>query len=118
MSGQVTRQSAINLIGGVLSIFIAGCLAYSLYALVNREIPNSNRDAFMVILGLIGGNINTIFNWFFGSSQDSKKQTEAIASQAETIKTAQAALTPNVNTVPIAPGETVTVEGTGNGQAQ
>jgi hypothetical protein len=44
---------------------------------------------------------------------NNKRQTEAIASQAETIKVAQAALTPNVNAIPVALGDTVAVTGTG-----
>lgn len=86
-------------------------MAYSLYALVNQEVPASNRDALMVVIGGLLTALNLIINWFFGSSSESKRQTEAIASQAETIKTAQAALTPSNGAIPVAPGDSVTVAG-------
>lgn len=104
------RQVAINWGGFALTLTLILLLGFSLWALVNQAIPEGNRDPFLVIVGMIVTKVGSIVDWHYGSSSSSKRQEETISNQSETIKTAQAALTPNTKAdVTLEPGQTATV---------
>lgn len=54
-------------------------LGYTMQKLFVTEIPSSNRDAFMMILGFLVAKGGTVVDWFFGSSKGSADKTEALA---------------------------------------
>lgn len=106
-------RSALNIAGGLLSTGMMCILGYLTWALVNYEIPARNESALLLLAGGILTQVGNTVNFFFGSSADNKKQAETISTLADTAKSAQAALAPaSASTIPVGPGETVTVAGT------
>lgn len=105
-------REVLNLSGAIIGMLLVGILAFLAWALVYVQVPVENETAMNVLLGILSTQVSMVIGFHFGGSMSNKKLTEATASQAETIKTAQAALTPSVNSVPVAPGETVSVTGT------
>lgn len=107
------RQVVINFAATGIAFGLLVMLAYALYRLSSQEVPSANRDALMVVIGILAANFATVVNFFFGSSAEAKKQTEAIGDLASTAKAAQAALAPVHDAkadVTIPPGEQVTVK--------
>lgn len=103
------RREALNIAGGFVAGGLIALLGFATWALIYREVPVSNRDALMVVIGILSMNTGQVVSFFFGSSSTTKKQAETIDKQASAIQTAQAALTPEANVVPVAAGEAVTV---------
>jgi hypothetical protein len=52
-----------------------------IYSLAFREIPESNREIFVHMLGILEGVIVTIGGYYYGSSQGSKQKSETIESE-------------------------------------
>lgn len=106
------RQVVINLAATGIAIGLLVMLSYALHRLSSQEVPTANRDALMVVIGILSANFATVVNFFFGSSAEAKKQTEAIGDLASTAKAAQAALAPisEVPDITIPPGDKVTVK--------
>lgn len=50
------------------------------YAIIFIQVPESNRDLFVALVGLVEGSILTqIFNYFFGSSRGSDQKTQLLS---------------------------------------
>ena len=79
----------------VLAVIVALAFLGLLFMLFFRAVPADNRSAFDIVLGLLGGALTAILNYFFGSSVGSAKKDA-------TISTALAAVTP------VVPSTTVT----------
>lgn len=115
---KLTPQESLNIAGGFVAAGLLIVMAFVTWALVYHELPKANESAFLVLIGILSGNIGTVVNFFFGSSVGNKRQSEALATMAETAKTAGAALPPTpgseppADVIPVAPGETKTVVGT------
>lgn len=106
-------KDAINASGAVIGVILVGILAFLSWALVFVEVPDKNETAMNVLLGILSTQVGIVIGFHFGSSVTNKRQTDAIASQAETIKTAQAALAPlpsETTVIPVSAGEAVTVK--------
>lgn len=108
------RQFSINLGGVLIVTSVVGILIYLCWALLNQEMPITNKDALMMIIGVVLAKFSDIVAWFFGGSAENKKQSETIDKLADTAKTtaqtAQAAI-PNAHPdVTLQPGQTATVE--------
>jgi hypothetical protein len=105
-------KDAVNYSGAVIGILLVGILAFLSWALVYVEVPDKNETAMNVLLGILSTQVGIVIGFHFGSSVNNKRLTDATASQAETIKAAQAALAPVVDTtvIPVASGEQVTVK--------
>lgn len=105
-------KDAVNYSGAVIGILLVGILAFLSWALVYVEVPDKNETAMNVLLGILSTQVGIVIGFHFGSSVNNKRLTDATASQAETIKAAQAALAPVVDTtvIPVAAGEQVTVK--------
>lgn len=102
----------LNVAGSLIAFAMICLLGGTLMALIRLEVPQANRDALMVVIGILSSNVGTIINFFFGSSATNKKQAETIDKQAATIQEAQSALAPLADTKPtvqLAPGEVATV---------
>lgn len=101
----ISRQVVINVAATVIAGGLLLMLSYALHRLSSQEVPTANRDALMVVIGILSANFATVVNFFFGSSSESKKQTEAIGDLASTAKA--------VNGRPdlvLEPGESATVK--------
>ena len=117
MISHVKRQDWINVAGALIAVGLIALLFYCTHALITQEVPAPNKDALMVVIGILSMNVAQVVSWFFGSSAENKRLAEANANQAETIKTAQAALTPNLDaTVTLGPGESATVAASGESE--
>lgn len=108
---EAARQIALNVSGAALVCATLAMLGYLGWGLMNKEVALNNKDAMMLFLGVLLAKYSDLIHFFFGSSSGSKKQAETIEKQASTIQTAQAALTPSIDStvVPVAAGESVTV---------
>lgn len=110
----ITRE-ALNIAGSLIAGGLIALLGFATWALIYREVPAPNRDALMVVIGILSMNVGQVVSFFFGSSATNKKQAETIEKQATTIQTAQAALAPLAGTdstvVHVVPEESVTVMG-------
>jgi hypothetical protein len=107
----IDTREALNLAGGFVAGGLILLLGFATWALVFREVPVSNRDAMMVVIGILSMNVGQVVSFFFGSSSTNKKQADTIDKQATSLAAAQAALAPAPeNLVPVAPGESVTVK--------
>lgn len=104
------KREALNIAGGFIAGGLIALLGFATWALIYREVPVSNRDALMVVIGILSMNTGQVVSFFFGSSATTKRQAETIDKQATAIQSAQAALSPDVNVVPVAAGEAVTVK--------
>lgn len=110
MAWRQARQAAINFGGILIVISTVGMLVYLCWGLLNREMPLTNKDAMMLVIGVLLAKYSDIVAWFFGGSADNKRQTETIETLAATAKTAGEALTANVDPgIELKPGESVTV---------
>lgn len=104
------RQTALNATGGVVAICLVLLLAYCLYALVNVQIPTTNKDPLLVVIGILSGSLGAVTQYYFGSSAGAKKQAETLDKMAETARTVSQAAMPSPS-MTVSPGEQVTVEG-------
>lgn len=62
----------------VLAVTNVGAFFVLLFLILNRQIPDANRDAFNILLGMLGGNMLTVMTYYFGSSHGSKSKDEVI----------------------------------------
>ena len=101
------RQLALNVTGGLLVVATLGFLAFMTWGLVEREIALSNKDAMMMALGVFLAKYSDLIAFFFGSSHTNKRQAETVEKLASTVQ----AHAPSSPSIPVSPGESVTVEG-------
>lgn len=111
------RQVALNFSGAIMVVATVSMVWYMCWGLMNKEIALNNKDAVMLALGVLLAKFSDIIGYFFGSSQHQKTQSETIDKLASTAQTAQAALTPAANAIPVASGESITVVGTDDTKA-
>ena len=108
-------QQLLNRTGAAIAVMLVLTLAGGLYALVKYDLPKDNHDVILILVTAIATNVGTIVQFCFGGSLGSKRKDEIIATQAGSIAKAQDALppVPGANpTVPVSPGESVTVKAT------
>ena len=73
-------------------------------------IPDKNETIVGQALGTLWSLLGVVVTFFYGTSTGNRKDSDTIATLAETAKVAQTALTPPVDaTLTIHPGETATV---------
>lgn len=110
-----TPQESLNIAGAFIACALVSILAFITWALVYRAIPNSNNNSLTLLIGILSSNVGMVVGYFFGSSVNNKKQTEAIAAMAETAKTAGTALTADTGTINLKPGEVATATASTSG---
>jgi hypothetical protein len=105
-------RTGLNWAGLAIVNALTLMLAFCLWALVTREVPAANKEAFLILIGVLARDFGTVVGWFFGGSLTNKQQTDIMEKQTDTIKEAQSALAPlnPVPTVQLEPGETATVK--------
>jgi hypothetical protein len=52
------------------------CFGFVIYTLIFRVVPESNREMFIHLLGIIEGVVISIFSYYFGSSLGSKRKDQ------------------------------------------
>lgn len=79
----VGKQIILNVAGSVIGIGLLVILALCLQALFQHEVPSGNKDALLVVIGMLTTKIGTIVDFFFGNSDTNKRQVETISTLAE-----------------------------------
>jgi hypothetical protein len=67
----------------VLQYTFAAILAFGLfgvsYLLINNPVPESSRDALLILLGVLASAFTQVVSYFFGSSKGSSDKNEIIS---------------------------------------
>lgn len=72
-----------NIGAGLFAMLMGAVLCFMAYALLDRAIPESNRDAILMMLGIVSANVGQITSYFFGSSQSSREKDATINTMAK-----------------------------------
>lgn len=104
------RQESLNLAGALIGVLLVGVLAFLAWALVFVRVPPENETAMNVLLGILSTQVGIVVGFYFGSSLGNKKQADTISTLADTAKTVAQTVAPTPS-IPVGPGEQVTVEG-------
>lgn len=75
----------IDLIKTSVAIVSLLLMSFVCYALVKVPIPDGNKEALYIIIGIISGTVSTIANFYFGSSKGSQKKDDIIKIQTDQI---------------------------------
>lgn len=97
--------------GPIIAIGLIGILGFLTWALVFREVPASNREVLTALVGILSAQVGVVVGAHYGRNVHEAVKDATIDKQADTIKNAQAALSPAEPAIPVGPGESVTVEG-------
>jgi len=94
--------------GGLVGMSVIGLLWFLAWALVFHRVPADNREPLLMLIGVVSNAASLVVGFHYGSSQSSRLKDSALERQATTM----AALRPaDAQTIPVEPGERVTVEG-------
>lgn len=106
------RQDVLNRQGGFIAILLAAMIAFLLWALIFKKIPQGNGDVLLVLIGILSRDFATVVNFHFSSTSQQKKQIETIDTLAQTAKRAGEELAPIKSTpdLKLEPGQTATVK--------
>lgn len=106
-------RKLLNRTGACVAAALFIILAGAMYALTTHEIPEKNHDLLVVLVTAVAQLVSLVVGYFFGSSAGNKAKDDAIATQSETIKAAQAALPPLAGATPavtLPAGDSVTIK--------
>jgi Tfp pilus assembly protein PilN len=107
----MVRQESLNIAGALIGVLLVGVLAFLAWALVYVRVPAENETAMNVLLGILSTQVGIVVGFYFGSSLGNKKQADTIDKLADTNRAVTQQVVPSSPTIPLAPGDTVTVEG-------
>ena len=102
-------QRAINRTATIVACSMMIMLASTIYALVRVDVPASNQNALLVLIGALSTNVTAVVAFFFGSSSGQKAKDATINTLATTAS-AQASTISPAPVVPLGPNESVTVK--------
>jgi len=68
----------INPIKTIAAIGVLFMMGFMCYALVYIKIPPENREALLILLGIISGSVSAIIGYYYGSSAGSKNKDDII----------------------------------------
>lgn len=109
-----TQQTSLNFAGAFIGIGVLGMMAGVGYVLAFVQIPQQNAQLFSTYLGLLGIQFGIVIGFFFGSSLNNKRQSEALATSASNTAALAAkipdAVSPGEKDVTLASGETAKVK--------
>jgi hypothetical protein len=83
----VQDNRALNLAGASIGFGVLLMMAGVGYVLAYVNIPKENAQLFSTYLGLLGIQFGLVIGFFFGSSLNNKKQSEALATAANNTQT-------------------------------
>lgn len=98
-------QREINVAGAAIAFGIITLLAFLGWALVFKEIPSANQTLFSTFMGFVGGLAMAVGSYFFGSSANNKRQTEAIANLADAANKSTPGMTATVTATAVKPDQ-------------
>lgn len=112
-----TPQAILNWFGGGIAVGLILVMGFVTYALVYREVPETNQNALLILIGILSTNITSVIQYFFGSSAQTKQQSETIDTLAKTAQTAGTALasTASPEALVIPSGQSATATATPDG---
>lgn len=93
MSQPTDSREVLNWAGAVLAVASMCTLVFVIFMLATQEIPKSNENLFYAIVTGLIGLVTMVFSFFFGSSHQTKKQSETI----DTLSKAAATQGPQIN---------------------
>lgn len=96
-------REVLNWAGAVLAVASMCTLVFVIAMLATKEIPKANENLFYAIVTGLIGLVTMVFSFFFGSSHQTKKQSETI----DTLSKAAATQGPQITA---SPGDTVRTE--------
>ena len=67
----------------LMSLFLLGFMCY---ALVYVTIPDSNKEALYIIIGILSSTVSMIAGFYYGSSKGSQKKDDTITNMTEKMK--------------------------------
>jgi hypothetical protein len=97
---KITDRNILNWVGVVMILAHLAFLALLIYVLVWTKIPPENKEALLIIIGLVTGNVGNMVQFLFGSTQAAKEQGEALHAVASALPSGD---------YTVKPGETVHV---------
>lgn len=122
ISSSQNRTMVINIAGAIVGVSLVVLLALCLQSLFTHEVPQGNKDALLVVIGMLTVKIGTIVDFFYGSSESNRRSSDTINTLAETAKQTAATASQVVGgtvgdqSINLKPGETAnataTVDGT------
>ena len=68
----------------IIAVTVIGSLAWITLRLLGAEIPAANKDAIMMVIGMLVAKVGTIVDWFFGSSKGSSDKTALLDKMVNT----------------------------------
>jgi len=96
-------REVLNWAGAALAVASMLTLVFVIFMLATTEIPKSNENLFYAIVTGLIGLVTMVFSFFFGSSHQTKKQSETI----DTLSKAAATQGPQIQAQP---GDTIKTE--------
>lgn len=114
----IVREDIQEVRRAVLAVIVVGMVFWVMAHILGRDIPATNRDAVMVVLGVLLQRFTDIIGFDFNSSASSAKKDSIIATQAETAKTIASTVATNTapgDTIVLHPGEQATATATDMG---
>ncbi len=75
----------IDLIKSSVAFISISLLAFLCYALVYVPIPEGNKEALYILIGIISSTVSMIAGFYYGSSKGSQKKDDLIKSQSDQI---------------------------------
>lgn len=76
------RSEWMNIAGACIGIGMILILGFVTWALVFRAVPQSNENAFLLLIGILSANVGVVVGFFFGTSVANRKKDETIANLA------------------------------------
>lgn len=98
-------------VSALLAAFVVAMVPFAFVMLLFFEPPVSARDIIMALAGAMIAAATQAVQHRFGSTPGSQRKDETINTLAQTAQQAGAALAPVAPSIPVAPGESVTVTG-------
>lgn len=75
------------LTGGFIASGLIAILGFVTWALVFREIPQANANAFTLLIGILSTNVGMIVGFYFGASYANSRKDQVIDTMAKTANT-------------------------------
>lgn len=91
----INREDSQEITRAILSVVIIVIVAAVLWGLFKKEIPLSNRDAVMLVLGALLLRLSDVYAFHFNSSSSSQKKDQTIKTLADTAQVATVAAVPH-----------------------
>lgn len=76
----------LDLIKSSVALVSLSVLGFMCYALVNIPIPENNKEALYILIGIISSTVSMIANYYFGSSKGSQAKDDVISKMTDQVQ--------------------------------